>query len=104
MGTNGAAAEGNRSMEVYDPSSAVCLRQLLEEQVGRLRVLSARLGDVYRTTHHTVGPDEWSGRARDAHDGLLHRIQSNLAGARSALDAAADASARAAMTLVGRVG
>ena len=90
-------------METYDPSAAECLRQLLEQQAGKLRSTAQQIESLCRTGAHVIQPVRWYGPARNAHDDLAQRLLANLAAAGHAAHLAADESARAAATLASRV-
>lgn len=91
-------------MERNDLSTVDCLRQLLEQQTRKLRMTAQHIDALHATGVHVVQPIRWSGLARCAHDDLAESLLANLTAAAQAAHHAADESARAAATLVTRVG
>ncbi len=89
-------------MSVIEPSTAECLRQLLDEQALRLRSLAAVIAGTARYRVPQLPPEDWSGPARAAYDELVHRVRSEVEEALSSLAEASDHSIRAAATLESR--
>lgn len=91
-------------MELNDPSTAECLRSLLNEQARRLRMSAQRIELLRTSSVHATQPVRWSGPARIAHDMMAQRVISHLTAASHSSSLAADESARAVATLSSRVG
>lgn len=90
-------------MLIAEPSTAECLRLLLEEQAWRLRDLAAAIARVAGHRMPELPPQDWSGPARLAYDELVLRVRSDVEEATSCLADAAAQSIRAAATLESRV-
>lgn len=90
-------------MDYRDPSSAECLRILLERQSRQLQLLTSRIDTVYVAGHQALHPTHWSGIARHAHDVVAENFLNQLTAARHALDNAAAESSRAVTSLAGYV-
>ncbi len=89
-------------MTVIDPSTADCLRMLLDDQTMRLREVAAAIAGAARHRMPDLPPTDWSGPARSAYDGLVERLRSELGDILRQLEEAAAHSARAAATLESR--
>lgn len=93
---------GGLTVLIAEPSTAECLRVLLDEQVWRLRALAATIAGAARHRMPELPPEDWSGPARAAYDELVHRVRAEVEEALSCLaDASAD-SIRASATLESR--
>lgn len=91
-------------MELTEPSTAECLRVLLEEQARKLQATAHHIDALRHTGANIVHPVRWVGTARNAHDDLAQGLLANLTIASHAAHHAAEESARAAATLASRVG
>jgi hypothetical protein len=89
-------------MPITDPSTAECLRMLLEDQAARLRMIASLVAGSARHRMPHLPPADWSGPARTAYDGVAERLSAELEDALRCLQEAAEQSARAAGTLESR--
>lgn len=86
-------------MSIIDPSSAECLRMLLDDQAARLRMIASRVAGAARHRIPDLPPEDWRGPARAAYDGAVERLRADLGEALRCLQDAAEQSVRAATTL-----
>lgn len=86
-------------MSIIDPSSAECLRMLLEDQAARLRVIASQVAGAARHRSSDLPPGDWRGPARASYDGAVERLRAELADALRNLQDASEQSVRAAATL-----
>ena len=86
-------------MRTTDPTTAECLRMLLDDQAARLRVLASIVAGSARHRMPTLPPSDWSGPARAGYDGVVERLRAELDEALRYLQEAAEQSARAVATL-----
>lgn len=91
-------------MEFYDLTTSEAMRILLENQSRELRSLTQRIESLHDVGAQAVQSVRWRGTARAAHDDLVDRLLAQLGRASTAVDVAAEESARAVATLAGRVG
>lgn len=89
-------------MSIIDPSTAECLRMLLDDQAGRLRVLASMVAGSARHRMPDLPPADWSGPARAGYDGVVRRLRAELEDALGCLQEAAEQSVQAAATLENR--
>ncbi|GAA3729664.1 hypothetical protein GCM10022239_02900 [Leifsonia bigeumensis] len=89
-------------MLIAEPSTAECLRLLLDEQAWRLRSLAAIVADAARHRMPELPPADWDGPARAAYDELVERVRIGIEEARSCLAEASAHSTRASATLESR--
>lgn len=90
-------------MTFLEPSTAGCLRLLLDDQSASLRQITYRVSGTLGHRMPTLPPSEWCGPARLAYDQLVHRLAAELGESVSWLNEAIRQSERASSTLDSRV-